>query len=239
MTPGRKPSTMTSAVAASLRKIAWPSAAFMLSVIERLLRLVKAWIVRRTHSSPAGRSGSGDSIFSTSAPMSASIMAGISAGGTRASSRILMPSMTPMALVPLRDEPRGEGADVGHVLEPPDLRRDTLRRLGAQRRRGAAEEFRVQLRVAQRRRRMSGGSAWLGLERGAVGQPDAHPRPRVLLQIVWQRRIDDHRDALHQRPRGRVAHRAFVEVGESDGTARERGRRAVLHRELPLEPVRR
>src|SRR5437868_9741956 len=123
---------MTSAVVASLRKISWPSGAFMLSVIERLLRLVKLWIVRRTHSAPSGRSGSGESIFNTSAPMSASIIAGISAVGTRASSRILMPSITPIALLPLRDEPRGQRADVGHVLEAADLRRDALRRVGAQ-----------------------------------------------------------------------------------------------------------
>src|SRR5919198_5585454 len=145
MTPGRKPSTMTSAVAASLRKIACPSAAFMLSVIDRLLRLVKLWIVRRTHSSPPGRSGSGESILRTSAPMSASIIAGISAGGTRASSRILMPSITPIALLPLRDEARGERAHVRHVLETPDLRGHALGGLGAQHRRGTAEELGVQL----------------------------------------------------------------------------------------------
>ena len=97
MTPGRKPSTMTSAPAASLRKTAWPSGDFIFSVIERLLRLTKAWIVRRIDSSSVARSGSGVSIFSTSAPMSAMIMPGISAGGTRASSRTLMPSSTPMA----------------------------------------------------------------------------------------------------------------------------------------------
>src|SRR5438067_7008642 len=156
MTPGRKPSTMTSALTASLRKIAWPSGAFMLSVIERLLRLVKAWIVRRTHSSPVGRSGSGESILRTSAPMSASIIAGISAGGTRASSRILIPSRTPIGLLPVRDEPRGERADVGYVVEVTDLRGDALRGVGAQDRRGAAQELGVQLGVAERRGRVAG-----------------------------------------------------------------------------------
>src|SRR5882672_839915 len=160
---------MTSAVVASFRKISWPSGDFMLSVIERLLRLVKAWIVRRTHSSPAGRSGSGESILRTSAPMSASIMAGISAGGTRASSRILMPSRTPIALLRVRHEPRGERADVGHVLEAQDLLGDALRRVGAQHGRRAAEELGAQLRIAEGRRRMARGAARLGLERGAVG----------------------------------------------------------------------
>src|SRR5437773_86323 len=150
---------MTSAVVASVRKIAWPSGAFMSSVIERLLRLVKAWMVRRTHSSPAGRSGSGESILRTSAPMSASIMAGISAGGTRASSRILIPSRTPIALLLLRDEPRGERADVRHVLEAADLLGHALRGVGAQHRHGAAEELGVQLGVAERRRRMARGAS--------------------------------------------------------------------------------
>ena len=68
----------------------------MLRVIDRLLRLTKVWIVRRTHSSPVSRLGSGVSILRTSAPMSASIIAGSSAGATRASSRILIPSSTPM-----------------------------------------------------------------------------------------------------------------------------------------------
>ena len=39
MTPGRKPSMMTSAVAASFLKTACPSGAFMFSASERLLRL--------------------------------------------------------------------------------------------------------------------------------------------------------------------------------------------------------
>ena len=68
----------------------------MCRVIERLLRLTKVWIVRRTHSSLVSRPGSGVSILRTSAPMSASIIAGSSAGATRASSRILIPSSTPM-----------------------------------------------------------------------------------------------------------------------------------------------
>src|SRR6266545_4757427 len=83
---------MTSAVAASLRKTACPSGDFMFSVMDRLLRLTKVWIVRRTHSSLAARPGSGVSILRTSAPMSASIIAGSSAGATRASSRSLIPS---------------------------------------------------------------------------------------------------------------------------------------------------
>src|SRR5947207_15964254 len=140
---------MTSAVVASVRKIAWPSGAFMSSVIERLLRLVKAWMVRRTHSSPAGRSGSGESILRTSAPMSASIMAGISAGGTRASSRILIPSRTPIALLLLRHETRGEGPHVRNLCQTADLRGDVVRGLSPEHGYGTAEELRVQLRVGE------------------------------------------------------------------------------------------
>src|SRR5215475_9805140 len=138
---------MTSAVAASLRKTAWPSGAFMFSVIERLLRLTKAWIVRRMLSSSLTRSGSGVSIFRTSAPMSAMIMPGISAGGTRASSRTLMPSSTFMALLLSSDEPRGERADVRHVFEVSDLIGQRLRRVGAEHGGGAAEELVTKLGV--------------------------------------------------------------------------------------------
>ena len=97
MTPGRKPSTRMSAVAASLRKIAWPSGAFMFSVIERLLRFTNVWIVLRTQASLESRPVSGVSILRTSAPMSASSIPGSSAGATRASSRILIPSSTPIS----------------------------------------------------------------------------------------------------------------------------------------------
>src|SRR5690349_12056452 len=210
----------------------------MLSVIDRLLRLVKLWIVRRTHSSPAGRSGSGESIFSTSAPMSASITAGSSAAGPRASSRILMPSITPIALLPLRGEPRGERAHVGYLVEPTNLHGDSFRGVGAQDRHGAAAELGVQLGIAERGAGMAGGAARFRLERGPVREPHAHPAPGVLLEIVRQRGIDDHRDARHELPRGGVAHRTVLEVGETDGAARERRRRAILHRELSLETIR-
>src|SRR5262245_39014905 len=96
----------------------------MLRVIERLLRLTKLWIVRRTHSSLASRSFSGVSILSTSAPMSASIIAGSSAGATRASSRILIPSSTPIvgsSLLQIAFQARGQRSDVGNVLEMADL----------------------------------------------------------------------------------------------------------------------
>src|SRR5712692_10379401 len=150
---------MTSAVAASFLKISWPSADFMLRAIERLLRLVKAWIVRRTQSGPLGRSGSGVSIFRTSAPMSASIMPGISAGGTRASSRILIPSSTPMALLLRPGQPRGQRADVRNVLEVPELLGHALGLVAAEHRRGAAEELRVELLVAERVVGVSRGAA--------------------------------------------------------------------------------
>src|SRR5215469_7012613 len=84
---------MTSTPAASFRKSACPSGAFMLRAMERLFRFTYEKAARRWVS-PS--SSAGVSILRTSAPMSASIMPGISAGGTRASSSTLIPSRTPM-----------------------------------------------------------------------------------------------------------------------------------------------
>src|SRR5215470_1900116 len=84
---------MTSTPAASFRKSACPSGAFMLRAMERLFRFTYEKAARRWLS-PS--SSAGVSILRTSAPMSASIIPGISAGGTRASSRTLMPSRTPI-----------------------------------------------------------------------------------------------------------------------------------------------
>ena len=159
MTPGRKPSTITSADFASRRKISCPSGAFMLSAIERLLRLTKAWMVRRTHCASWAWLGSGVSIFSTSAPMSASIMPGISAGGTRASSRILIPSSTPMTLLLRPGQSRGQRADVRNVLQVRELPGDIRRLVGAQHRGRAAQELRPQLLVAERLVGVAGGAA--------------------------------------------------------------------------------
>src|SRR5215510_15035575 len=84
---------MTSTPAASFRKSACPSGAFMLRAMERLFRFTYEKAARRWLSAS---SSAGVSILRTSAPMSASIIPGISAGGTRASSRTLMPSRTPI-----------------------------------------------------------------------------------------------------------------------------------------------
>ena len=88
---------MTSAVAASLPKIAFASGAFMLSASDRLLRFTYAKAARRLVAASSVASG-GVSIFSTSAPMSARNIPGSSAGGTRAISSTLIPSSTPMAI---------------------------------------------------------------------------------------------------------------------------------------------
>src|ERR1043166_2953571 len=125
----------------------------MLRAIERLLRLTKAWIVWRTQRPSCLRSVSGGAIFRTSAPMSAMIIPGISAGGTRASSSTLIPSSTPMGLSCLfagHGRARGQRADVGHILQMRELVGHALGLARAQHRRGAAEELRAQLRVGQR-----------------------------------------------------------------------------------------
>src|SRR5262244_57634 len=83
----------TSTPAASFRKSACPSGAFMLRAMERLFRFTYEKAARRWLSTS---SFAGVSILRTSAPMSASIIPGISAGGTRASSSTLMPSRTPI-----------------------------------------------------------------------------------------------------------------------------------------------
>src|SRR5258706_45263 len=165
---------MMSALAASLRKIAWPSGAFMFRVIERLLRFTNVWIVRRTHSSLVSRPVSGVSILRTSAPMSASSIPGSSAGATRASSRILIPSSTPIVgspsvrnralLVQIRFETRRQRADVGNVLEMTELLRDARRLVGREDRSGARQEFLVELGVGQRRVRVTAGAARVGRE---------------------------------------------------------------------------
>src|SRR5437763_6189914 len=230
MTPGRKPSTITSADVASRRKISCPSGAFMLSAIERLLRLTNAWMVRRTHCASWAWLGSGVSIFSTSAPMSASIMPGISAGGTRASSRILIPSRTPTTLLLRPGQPRGQGADVRNVLQAGELRGDVPRLVGAEHRSRAAQELRAQLLVAERLVGVTGGAARGRLERAPVAQPHRHAAPGVLLEAVGEPRIDHHPHAPHQVARAGVD-RSVLERGDLDAAGGQRRRRAELHRE--------
>src|SRR4029450_11983414 len=140
----------------------------MFRVIERLLRLTKLWIVCRTHSSPGSRAGSGVSILRTSAPMSASIIAGSSAGATRASSRILIPSSTPMcgssekALVEICLEAGGQRADVWDVLEVRQLLGHALGLVGREHGARAREELLAKRRVRQRRVGVAPRAARLG-----------------------------------------------------------------------------
>src|SRR6202008_4687754 len=118
--------------------------------------------------------------------MSASIMPGISAGGTRASSRILMPSSTPMALLLRPDEPRGERAHVRDLFEVSHLLGERRRRVETEHGRGTAEELVTELRVGQRLIGMARGAArWRG-QRAPVAQPHGHAAPRVLLESLRQ-----------------------------------------------------
>src|SRR5262245_37182133 len=88
----------------------------MLSARDRLFRFTYEKAARRWVS-PS--SSAGVSILRTSAPMSASIMPGISAGGTRASSRTLMPSRTPMPLSSwMTAPPRGRAQGGGWSAIP-------------------------------------------------------------------------------------------------------------------------
>ena len=93
MTPGRKPSMMASAFAASSIAAAAPSFDFRSSVTERLPRIITSIQRSRFRPSPEppGRSTS-----STSAPMSASTMPQNGPGPMASNSRILMPERGPM-----------------------------------------------------------------------------------------------------------------------------------------------
>src|SRR5829696_4526508 len=105
------------------------------------------------------------------------------------------------------DEACGERADVGHRVEVRDLTGDRLRVALVEDARGAAEELVAELRVGERRVRMSGGAAWRFAEGPAVAEPNGHPAPRVvLLARVGERRVDDHSDARHQRGHAGIAH---------------------------------
>src|SRR5437879_7923411 len=88
ITPGRKPSRTTSADAARRWRSARPSAVLRSTARLRLLRLTNAKAARRASST----GGSGVSILTTSAPMSARSIVQNSPGATRTSSRILIPS---------------------------------------------------------------------------------------------------------------------------------------------------
>src|SRR5437867_4958920 len=188
----------------------------MFNVIERLLRLTKVWIVRRTHASLESRPASGVSILRTSAPMSASSIPGSSAGATRASSRILIPSSTPIVPLPLleiRFEARRQRADVGNVLEMTELLGDARRLVRREDGPGARQELLIERRVGQRRVGMTSRAARVGRERAPVAEPDRHAAPRLLLGALGQPGIDDHCDPLHQ----------LAYLGVRDLAVRERG----------------
>src|SRR5437879_3456227 len=88
ITPGRKPSRTTSADAARRWRSVRPSGVLRSRARLRLLRLTNAKAARRASST----GGSGVSILTTSAPMSARSIVQNSPGATRTSSRILIPS---------------------------------------------------------------------------------------------------------------------------------------------------
>src|SRR5712691_3469319 len=207
----------------------------MLSAIERLLRLTNANAARRSQSGSSVCSSPGVSIFSTSAPMSARIMPGISAGGTRATSRTVMPSRTPIgiSLVAVGDEARGQRPNVGNRLQVLELGGDAFGLARSQHAGATGEELRVQRVVSERLIVMTGGAAGRRGERAAVAETDGDATPGVLLETVGQCGIDDHRHARHQRADGlgdRALERREIHAPFGGG-----GRRAELHRELPLE----
>src|SRR5216684_4944522 len=124
----------------------------MLSAIERLLRLTNANAARRSQSGSSVCSRPGVSIFKTSAPMSASIMPGISAGGTRAISRTVMPSRTPIgiSLVAVGDEAGGQRPNVGNRLQVLELGGNAFGLAGRQGARTAGQELRAHRLVGER-----------------------------------------------------------------------------------------
>src|SRR5262249_42375464 len=142
--------------------------------IERLFRLTKANAARRWASGSSECSSPGVSILSTSAPMSARNMPGISAGGTRATSRTLMPSRSPigLSLVAGGDEARGQRSDVGDGFEVLDLLRDAR---GIVRREcpfATGEELGAQGLVGERLIVMTGPPTRRRGQRAAVTEPD-------------------------------------------------------------------
>ena len=112
---------------------------------------------------------------------------------------------------------------------------DALRLVAGERPRRAGEELRVQGLARERGVGVALGAARRRGERGAVPEPHRDARPRVLLEAVRQRGIHDHHDLLHEAAHLGVAHGAVLERREVDAPGAERGGRAELHRELPLE----
>src|SRR3989475_10116228 len=155
----------------------------MLSAIERLLRLTNANAARRSQSGSSVCSSPGVSIFSTSAPMSARNMPGISAGGTRATSRTVMPSRTPIgiSLVAVGDEARGQRPDVGDGFQVLELLGDARSVARRERAFAASEELGAQRLGGERLIVMTGGPARGRSQRAAVTEPHGHAAPRLLL----------------------------------------------------------
>src|SRR6266446_8273145 len=123
--------------------------------------------------------------------MSARIMPGISAGGTRAISRTLMPSKTPIgiSLVAVGDEPRGQRPDVGDRLQVLELGGDAVGLALREGARAAGEELRAERFVCEWLIGVTGGPTRGGGERAAVAQAHRHAAPGVLLGAVGQSRI--------------------------------------------------
>ena len=121
MTPGRKPSTRTSASAASRWRICWPAGCFRLIAMLCLLRLTNWKAARRASceaspASAADASAGGVSIFNTSAPMSANIIVQKAPGATRISSRTFIPSSGPGIALPPYDGTRVDHSPHLHPL---------------------------------------------------------------------------------------------------------------------------
>src|SRR3989441_4435259 len=105
--------------------------------------------------------------------MSARNMPGISAGGTRATSRTVMPSRTPIgiSLVAVGDEARGQRPDVGDGFQVLELLGDARGVARRERALAAGEELGAQRLGGERLIVMTGGPARGRSQRAAVTEP--------------------------------------------------------------------
>src|SRR5262245_13740586 len=164
--------------------------------------------------------------------MSASIMPGISAGGTRASSMILIPSRTPIRCYPftrrrrraaggprarsleVAGESRGQQADVGNLVEARDLLGDALGLATIDGRDGAREELVAERLIGERVIGMAGRAPRGPGQHPAVRQTHGEPAPGVLLEPLAEALLDHHLHAFHESTHRRVAHVTVLERGE-------------------------